>query len=58
MLYSIEIVYKAKGVFCVQAEDEGEAYGKARDAAENADITDFVLEDEMESRIVNIGEEG
>ena len=57
MLYSVEIVYKAKGIFTVQAEDEGEAYGKARDAAENADITDFVLEDEMESRIVNVGEE-
>lgn len=57
MLYSIEIVYKAKGVFNVQAEDEGEAYGKARDASENADITDFVLDDELESRILNVAEE-
>ena len=57
MLYSVEIVYKAKGIFTVQADDEGMALGKARDAAEDADVNEFVLEDEMESRIVNVTEE-
>jgi ketol-acid reductoisomerase len=56
MLYSVEIVYKAKGIFTVQAEEEGMALGKAREAAEDADINEFVLEDEMESRIVNVSE--
>ena len=34
------------------ANDEGEAYEKARNFAEEADMSDFVLTEEKESRVL------
>lgn len=53
MFYTIEFNYNARITETVEANDEGEALDKARSLAEDADIKDFVLTHELESRIVN-----
>ena len=50
--YEIELNYNAKITQMVQAENEGEALDKARDLAEEADKSDFIIGEERESRIL------
>jgi hypothetical protein len=50
--YTIELTYNAKITEVVEANDEGEAYDKARTLAEEADIRDFSIIDEHDARIV------
>ena len=52
MAYTIELNYNARIVVNVDANDEGEAYEKARTFAEEADMSDFVLTEEKESRVL------
>lgn len=51
--FKIELNYNAAIVFDVEAEDEGEALDKARNLAEEADINEFNITHENESRILN-----
>lgn len=51
--YIIQCNYNASIITEVMAEDEGEALDKARDYAEDADIREFVIGAENESRILN-----
>ena len=51
--YTIEINYNASIIFDVDANDEGEALDKARNLAEESDITDFTLTHENESRVLS-----
>lgn len=51
--YTIEMKHIATITEVVEAKDEGEALEKARTAAENADMNEFTLKEELESRIVN-----
>ena len=50
--YTIQMNYNASIVVEVFANDEGEALDKARDKAEDADIRQFTLGNEQESRIL------
>ncbi|MBR6517610.1 MAG: hypothetical protein IKT40_12335 [Bacilli bacterium] len=51
--FTIEMNYNASIIFDVEAEDEGQALDKARNLAEEADISDFTLTHENESRVIN-----
>lgn len=53
--YTIQLNYNASIVVNVEGEfnDEGEALGKAREIAEDADINEFTIGEEKESRILN-----
>lgn len=53
--YTIEINYKASITQTVEADNEGEALDKARNLAEEADMEDFVLVEELESQMVGSG---
>lgn len=53
MKYIIEKTYKATIVVEVEANDEGEALSKSSDIAEEADINEFSITDELESSIIN-----
>lgn len=53
MQYTIEMNYNARFVAVVNADDEGQALDKARTMAEEADMHDFNLTEERESRIIN-----
>lgn len=55
MIYTIELNYNARIVQSVEAENEGDALEKARNLAEEADMKDFVLVSENESRIISQG---
>lgn len=50
--YTIQMNYNAFIVVDVMAEDEGEALDKARDIAEDADIRQFTISNENESKIL------
>lgn len=50
--YTIEINYKASITQTVEANNEGEALDKARTLAEEADMTDFVIVEELESQML------
>lgn len=50
--YTIQMNYNASIIVEVLANDEGEALDKARDKAENADIRQFTIGSENESRIL------
>ena len=50
--YTIQMNYNASIIFEVLANDEGEALDKARDKAEDADIRQFTIGSENESRIL------
>jgi hypothetical protein len=50
--YTIQMNYNASIIVDVIAEDEGEALDKARDKAEDADIRQFVIGSENESKIL------
>lgn len=53
MQYTIEMNYNAKFVAVVDADNEGDALDRARTMAEEADIQDFTLTEERESRIIS-----
>jgi hypothetical protein len=48
--YEITLNYDATFHVIVEAKDEGDAYDKARNLAENADMNEFMLGVEKESR--------
>ena len=50
--YTIQMNYNASIVVEVMAVDEGEALDKARDKAEDADIRQFTIGNEGESKIL------
>lgn len=54
--YTIEFNYNASIVVEVEGEfhDEGEALDKAREIAEDADINEFTIGEERESKILNV----
>ena len=54
--YTIEFNYNASIVVDVEGEfrDEGEALDKAREIAEDADINEFTIGEERESKILNV----
>lgn len=51
--YTIQMNYNASMVVEVLAENEGDALDKARDIAEDADIRQFTIGTENESRIIS-----
>ena len=53
MLYTVELNYNASIQVTVEANDEGDALGKARDIAEDADMAEFSLANEREARIIS-----
>lgn len=50
--YTIQMNYNASIVVEVMANDEGQALDLARDKAEDADIRQFTIGNESESRIL------
>lgn len=50
--YTIQMNYNASIVVEVMADDEGQALDKARDKAEDADIRQFTIGNESESKIL------
>lgn len=53
MIYTIELNFKARIAKTVEANDEGEALEKARTLAEDADMKEFTITEEMESRVLS-----
>jgi len=53
--YTIELKYVAAIRETVEANDEGEALEKARTCAEDADLEDYTIVEELESRIISNG---
>lgn len=51
--YTIQMNYKASIVLDVDAEDEGDALGKARELAEDADIREFSIFSELPAEILS-----
>lgn len=54
--FKIQLNYNASYITEVDAKDEGEAYDKARNRAEEADIKEFVICGEGESQILSRGD--
>mgnify|MGYP006330199563 CR=1 FL=1 len=52
--YTIQMNYNASIIVEVLANDEGEALDKAREIAEDADINEFTIGEERESKILNV----
>lgn len=52
--YTIELNYNASISFEVEADNEGDALDKARDQAEEADIREFAIGHENESRVLSV----
>ena len=54
--YTIEFNYNASIVVDVEGDfhDEGEALDKAREIAEDANINEFTIDEERESKILNV----
>ena len=54
--YKIELSYKATMVVNVEGDfhDEGEALEKANEICEDADINEFNIGEQLESRILNV----
>lgn len=53
--YTIESKYAVTITHTVDANDEGEALDKARNLAEEADMNEFVISEELESQILGGG---
>lgn len=51
--YTVELNYKTSIMVTVEAKEEGEALDKARNIAEEADMREFIIQDELESRIIS-----
>lgn len=56
--YTVELNYNARITLDVEANEEGEALGKARELAEEAPITSFNLTEENNARIVALNGSG
>jgi hypothetical protein len=54
MKYTIQLNYNASFIAEVLADNEGDALDKARDMAEDADIKQFVISNENESKIIRV----
>jgi hypothetical protein len=54
--FKIQLNYNASYVTEVDAKDEGEAYEKARNKAEEADLKEFVICGERESQVLSRGD--
>lgn len=54
MKYIVELQYTASIQVSVEADNEGSALDKARDVAEEADMAEFSLISEQESKIISI----
>lgn len=52
-VYTIEFNYNARITKTIEASDEGDALEKARTLAEDADMKEFILTEELASRIIN-----
>lgn len=52
--YTIEINYRVTTTQVVEARDEGEALDKARDLADETDLSDMLIAEELESKVVNV----
>lgn len=52
MIFTIQMNYNASLIASVDAEDEGEALDKAREWAENADISEFTIGQEQRAVIL------
>lgn len=52
--YTIQLNYNASIIVEVSANDEGEALGKAREIAEEADMEQFSLGEEKNTNIINV----
>lgn len=52
--YTIEINYRVTTTQVVEARDEGEALDKARDLADETDLSDMLISEELESKVVNV----
>lgn len=52
--YTIQLNYMASIIVDVEAKDEGEALGKAREMAEDADMEQFSLGEEKNTMIINV----
>ena len=50
--YTIESKYAVTIIHTVDANDEGEALDKARNLAEEADMNEFLISEELESQIL------
>lgn len=50
--YTVELKYIATITEVVEANDEGEALDKARNKAEDADMSEFSIVEEKESRLL------
>ena len=50
--YVISVNYDATDVAEVDANDEGDALGKARQMAEEADVREFQIRNEKEARVL------
>lgn len=53
--YTIELNYKVSITQTVEANDEGEALDKARNLAEEADMDEFVIIEELETQMIGNG---
>ena len=51
--YTIESKFVVTITHSVEANDEGEALDKARNLAEEADMDEFVISEELESQIIS-----
>lgn len=54
-IYNIELNYNARINVVVEGDfhNEGEAFDAAREIAENADINEFIITNELESKILS-----
>lgn len=52
--YKIELNYISKFIADIEADDEGSALEKARNMAEDADMSEFTLADEREARVLSV----
>ena len=52
--YTVELNYNARIVVDVDAENEGDALGKAREIAEIAPMSSFNITEEERGRILNV----
>lgn len=48
--FNITLRYEAQYGAIVEADDEGQAYDKVRNLAENADMNEFILSSEKEAK--------
>lgn len=52
--FTIEMTYLATITAVVEAQNEGEALDKARNIAEDADLNEYQLGEERDTRVLNV----